>query len=319
VPEDSASVANALMQAMVLRSQRPRAQGIFDFGDGGSKADAEWRDAEENAKRSRTRYAQAALKPTEVLPEWQGMRALNGGPDEVQRFTRRALDRVHKGSIGETQHGFRIHYDLLPTQLRERLAVRGLTGTRAITFQDDLQPDVAHIGRTHPLVATLAENISEGALDPDGRPGGAPLGRAGAWRTRAVSRMTTVLLMRLRFTLVTSGRTNRTLLAEEATALGFAGTDRTAGLAGAEALALLEAEASGNLAREIIERRVSEALERICGYGEAVQSCAADQAAALSYDHQRVTEAAQGGTTTVVSPVLPADIIGLYVLVPELG
>lgn len=319
VPEDSASVANALMQAMILRSQRPRAQGIFDFGDTATRLDGEWRDAEENAKRSRTRYAQAALKPAEVLPEWQGIRALNGGPNEVQRFTRRALNRVHNGSIGEAGSNFRIHYDLLPVQLRERLAARGLTGTRTVTFQDDLQPDVAHVGRVHPLVATLAENIAEGALDPAGRQGGAPLGRAGVWRTRAVTRMTTVLLLRLRFTLVTSGRSNRTLLAEEATALAFAGADRTTGQSGPEVLALLEAEASGNLERDVIERRVSEALGRVADYGDAIAVYAAQRAAVLSHDHERVTEAAHGGSTTEVNPVLPADIIGLYVLIPEMA
>ena len=43
---------------------------------------------------SRARYAQGALKPDEVIPEWRKMRALNGGPDEVSRFTGRALNRV---------------------------------------------------------------------------------------------------------------------------------------------------------------------------------------------------------------------------------
>jgi hypothetical protein len=54
-----------------------------------------------------------------------------------------------------------------------------------------------------------------------------PLGRAGAWRSRAVERMTTLLLLRLRFTLTTSGRTNRLLLAEEAAGLAFAGLEVT--------------------------------------------------------------------------------------------
>lgn len=319
VPEDSASVANALLQAMLLRSQRPRAQGSFDFGDAGAKLESEWRDAEENAKKSQTRYAQVTLKPAEVLPEWKGMRALNGGPEEVQRFTRRALDRMYKGSIGEIGTNFRVHYDQLPTQLRERLAARGLTGTRTVTFKDDLQPDIAHVGRVHPLVATLAENMAEGALDPGGRQGGSPLGRAGAWRTRAVSRMTTVLLMRLRFTLVTSGRASRTLLAEEATALAFEGMEQDAAAGGADALALLEPEASGNLERSVIERRLSDALARIDGYGQAIATYADARAKKLSHDHQRVTEAARGGSTTEVSAVLPADIIGLYVLIPEVG
>ena len=43
-----------------------------------------------------------------------------------------------------------------------------------------------------------------------------------------------------------------------------------------------------------------------------------ERAEALSYDHRRLTDAAGGGATVRVSPVLPADIIGLYVLLPEL-
>jgi superfamily II DNA or RNA helicase len=319
IPEDSASVTNALMQAILLRSKRPRAQGMFDFGDANVQLETKWRDVEDNAKKSRTRYAQASLNPDVVLPEWQGMRALTGGPEEVARFARRALDRLHKGAIGQAGAHFRVHYDLLPTQLRERLEARGLTGTRTISFEDNPQLDVAHVGRVHPLVATLAETMAEGALDPGGRQGGAPVGRAGAWRSRAVTRMTTVLLMRLRFTMVTSGRVSRTLLAEEATALAFGGIDTTAIASGAEALALLEPEVSGNLERSVIERRVADALARVESYERAVAIYAAERAAQLSNDHQRVTEAARGGSTTEVSPVLPADIIGLYVLFPEVN
>jgi hypothetical protein len=316
VPEDSASVTSSLMQAMLLRSNRPRAQGMFDFGAADAQLESEWRDAEENAKKSQTRYAQAALRPAQVLPEWQAMRALNGGPEEVQRFTRRALGRLN-APLGEVGSAFRIHYDALPTQLSERLAARGLTGTRLIGFKDEPLPDVAHVGRVHPLVSALAENVAEGALDPQGRQGDAPVGRAGAWRTRAVQRMTTVLLLRLRFTMITSGRANRTLLAEEATALAFDGLGMQAMGAGAEALALLEQEASGNLERTVIERRVSDALGRIDGYQDAIAAYSAERARQLSDDHERVTLAARGGVSTDVSAVLPADVIGLYVLIPE--
>jgi len=316
VPEDSASVTSALMKAMLLHSNRPRAQGTFDFGGVDAQLETEWRDAEANARRSQTRYSQASLRPEEVLPEWQGMRALTGGPQEVERFTRRAVARLN-APLGEVGGHWRVHYDRLPSQLAERLAARGFTGTRAISFADMAPPDVAYVGRVHPLVAMLAENMAEGALDPRGRPDDAPLGRAGAWRTRAVSRVTTVLLMRLRFTMVTSGRANRTLLAEEATALAFEGPGTDAAACGPEALALLEPEASGNVERVVIARRIAEALDRVGGYDAAICGYAYDRARALSEDHQRVTEAARGGVTTEVSPVLPADIIGLYVLIPE--
>ncbi|OXT66078.1 helicase [Pseudomonas aeruginosa] len=315
VPEDSASVSNALMQAMLLHSSRPRAQGMFDFGDAAVKLDDQWKNAEEDARRSQTRYAQSALKPEEVLPEWHRLRALLGGPEEVSRFTRRALWRIDK-PLGEQGPHWRVHYDDMPQQLRERLAVRRLTGSRAIGFEDNLPPEVAHVGRTHPLVALLAETMAEGALDPASVEGKVALGRAGAWRTRAVDSLTTVLLLRLRFKLTTSGR--RTLLAEEATALAFGPAATEAFVLGADALALLEAEASGNIETSVIARQIDAALARLDGYQSAIAAYASARAAQLSEDHDRVKTATRGeGATTEVEPVLPADVIGLYVLVPE--
>lgn len=315
VPEDSASVSNALMQAMLLHSSRPRAQGMFDFGDAAVKLDDQWRNAEEDARRSQTRYAQSALKPEEVLPEWHRLRALLGGPEEVSRFTRRVLLRIDK-PLGEQGPYWRVHYDDMPQQLRERLAARRLTGTRLIGFEDNLPPEVAHVGRTHPLVALLAETMAEGALDPASVEGKVALGRAGAWRTRAVDSLTTVLLLRLRFKLTTSGR--RTLLAEEATALAFGPAATDAFVLGADALALLEADASGNIETSVIARQIDAALARLDGYQSAIAAYASTRAAQLSEDHDRVKAATRGeGATTEVEPVLPADVIGLYVLVPE--
>ncbi len=313
VPEDSASVSNALMQAMLLRSATPRAQGLFDFGDAEANLETRWKDAEENARKSQTRYAQTALKPAEVLPEWQKLRDLLGGPDEVARFTRRALARID-APLGQSGDYHTVRYDGLPQQMRERLRARGLTGTRKIGFTDKLQPDVAHVGRAHPLVATLAEAMAEGALDPHGVEGKATLGRCGAWRTDRVQRLTTVLLLRLRFKLTTSGR--RTLLAEESTAIAFAGSDIVA--TGAEALALLEPDTTGNLADQAIARQIEAALARLPEYAAAMADHAQARAALLSEDHDRVKAATRGeGVTTVVEPVLPPDVIGIHVLVPE--
>lgn len=314
VPEDSASVTAALMQAMLLRSNSPRAQGAFDFGGAAPAAETAWRDAEENIKKSRAIFAQNALRPDEVLPEWRRMRALNGGADEVERFTRRALSRITQGGIAPEEQHWRVNYGVLPQRLRERLEPRGLTGTRAISFADLPPPDVAHVGRVHPLVAMLAEMMAEGALDPGGVDGDAPLGRAGAWRTRGVSKLTTVLLLRLRFTLVTSGR--RTLLAEEATALAFDADGEVA--SGTDALTLLEADASGNLDPAVIVRQVEGARGRVDGYQPAIAAYAQARGGVLREDHDRVKSATRGeGATTEVTPVLPADVIGLYVLVPE--
>lgn len=315
VPEDSASVTNALMQAMLLRSSTPRAQGFFDFGDAEERLEVEWRNAEEDARKSQTRYAQTALKPDEVLPEWHRMRELLGTPEEIERFTRRALARIDT-PLGQQGSNWRMRYDDLPQQLGERLSARGLSGTKVIGFSDSLQPDVAHVGRTHPLVSTLAEAMTEGALDPAAAEGKTALGRAGAWRSNAVDRLTTVLVIRLRFKLITSGR--RTLLAEEATALAFVPGSNDAFASGSEALSLLEPAATSNIEPMAIARQIEQAHGRLLDYETAIASYAKTRAGLLSEDHDRVKAATRGeGVTTQVEPVLPADIIGLYVLVPE--
>ena len=204
----------------------------------------------------------------------------------------------------------------MPDAIKERLEARGLQGTRRVGFDDELVPGVTHLGRVHPLVASLAESLAEGALDPDGA-AFPPLGRCGAWRTQAINQMTTLLLLRLRFKLITSGRTNRLLLAEEATGLAFGGMTSAAVLTGLSALELLEPEATGNLDEVAIARQLQRAHERLATYEPAIAAFAAERGAMLSADHLRLAEAARGGATVEVIPVLPADVIGLYVLLPE--
>ena len=315
MPEDSEGVTSALMQALMLRAGGHREQLAFDFGLSSERLDSKWRDAEENAKASRARYAQGALKPDEVLPEWRQMRALNGGPAEVARFTERALKRAGAPLEKAGQHHL-VHRDAMPDAIKERLEARGLRGTRRVGFEDDPAPGVTHLGRVHPLVASLAESLAEGALDPEGA-AFRPLGRCGAWRTRVVAQMTTLMLLRLRFKLITSGRTNRLLLAEEATGIAFGGMAPAPILEGHSALELLEAEAAGNLDELAAARQLQRAHERLASYQSAIEAFAAERGAALSADHLRLTEAARGGATVEVVPVLPADIIGLYVLLPE--
>lgn len=315
MPEDSEGVTSALMQALMLRAGGHREQLAFDFGLSSERLDSKWRDAEENAKASRARYAQGALKPDEVLPEWQQMRALNGGPTEVTRFTERALKRMGAPLEKAGRHHL-VHLDAMPDAIKERLDARGLRGTRRVGFEDEPAPGVTHLGRVHPLVASLAESLAEGALDPNGA-AFRPLGRCGAWRTRTVAQMTTLLLLRLRFKLITSGRTNRLLLAEEATGIAFGGIAPASVLKGQSALELLEAEATGNLDELAAARQLQRAHERLASYQPAIAAFAAERGTALSADHLRLTEAARGGATVDVVPVLPADVIGLYVLLPE--
>jgi hypothetical protein len=208
----------------------------------------------------------------------------------------------------------RLNVPALPPALRERLAARGLHGLVPVSFDENA--NAQHLTRTHPLIATMADTLLEGALEP----GATSLGRTGAWPTAAVQGLTTVVLVRLRFKL-TSPRRGGLLLAEEAEAMALAPDGSTIST-GDTARALLESIASADLATSARDRQVGLALLRVqAALSGPIADFARQRAKALAMDHDRV-RAADGrrstGPAVQVEAVMPPDIMGVFVLVPAL-
>jgi hypothetical protein len=81
--------------------------------------------------------------------------------------------------------------------------------------------------------------------------------------------------------------------------------------------ALLEQAASSDLAQVARQRLVAKAIEQMPAVlNGPIGIYARDRAQALAADHARVRAAAAGSPRVTVEPVLPPDVIGLYVLVP---
>ena len=129
--------------------------------------DRRWRDAEEDERRSRAVFAQNTLRPEEVIPEWQRWQTLLGGAEDVRRFLTRAMGRLNAALEPSSEGTELAHLDALPPTVVERLAARGLQGTRRITFQEPAPPNAAVVVRSHPLPSTLADFLLESALQPN--------------------------------------------------------------------------------------------------------------------------------------------------------
>jgi hypothetical protein len=317
LPDERGAVTGALMNAVLLRKGRSP-QLSLDFGLAADTKAMEtiWRDAEEGERRSRARFAQNTIRPEEVVSEWQRWRDLLGGPDAVRRFVERAMSRLDAALEPGKNGGMRAHLSALPAAVSERLAARDLEGTIRIAFDEPPPSGAEIVTRSHPLAATLAEVLLEGALDPGSSPTPS-LGRAGAWLTPAVSTVTTVALLRLRYKLIVHGRRERMLLAEEAAMLGWDAGQAPTILNAAAAGALLEQTASSDLAQIARHRLVAKAIEQMPRVLDGpIGTYARDRALALAEDHARVRTAAAGSARVTVEPVLPPDVIGIYVLVP---
>lgn len=315
LPDERGPVTDALMASMMLRRGGSRQLALDLRLDDGTKAmEARWRDASESEKKSRARFAQNAMKPEEVAPEWEKVRTLLGSPEDAKIFIERAMSRF--GVPLEPRKSVLIaHVHALETGLRERLNQRNLSGSVRLAMVEPAPSGTALTTRTHPLTATLAEALVEASLDPEAL-SGLGIGRVGAWPTTAVQQMTRLVLLRIRFKLTVHARKDRLLLAEEAALVAMQGGKIVE--SGEAARAILNTPAAADLATSARDRFTTKAKEDLPALlagplAEFVRSRAEE----LMRDHARLRAAARSASRVTVEAVLPPDVIGLFVLMPS--
>lgn len=324
VPADDARINAAILQAFLLKEKKPNEQQM-DFmedlfaGSSELKAlDDVWTDARESEKKNRTIFAQKGLKPADVAPELEKTTAILGTESDVARFVSHALAALG-APLGEQDGICTFSPNLLDLAIRERLEEVGVAVSkpRRIAFSQsaaDGHPGVEFIQRTHPLVSVLADCTLESALADE--PSGKVLAvRASVFRTKDVKAKTVLAVLRLRHQLKrTKGGEERTMIGEETVSLVSTGTS-------AFALAdkcLASPKPSGDLSSSAAEKQIKDALAKLSGSESDLASIAMARADALLADHRRVRDASGDKGAYSVSPVLPPDIMGVYVYLPEL-
>ncbi|MFN9871233.1 MAG: helicase-related protein [Cyanobacteriota bacterium] len=305
--------------------------GLPGFGGSGSDLDAvidaEWQSAKENAKTTRTIFAQRSLKPEEALREWNRTRESLGSSEAVERLVLNACRRLNL-PIGALPAAGGWELDLTRLELnrqalRERLRNHDLGGKLRLSFRSPARDGSQLLSRSHPLVVELADFVAERALsglEPD------LAARASVIRTKAVAKRTEVLVLRLRHQLHQSRWTGNQyealpdLLVEECLTARVTG-DGLEPLEGAAALELLEAPASGNLDPGQRQQWLQEAVTELDALQPALTALAERRADLAEEDHRRVREASLRSGESLrmrfrCEPSLPVDVIGLFVLLP---
>ncbi len=316
LPDERGPVTDALMAAMLLRRGGGSHKQLtldLQLGDGIQVMETRWRDASENEKRSRARFAQNAMKPSEVAPEWGKVKSLLGSPEETLEFLERAMSRF--GVPLEKKKSLQFaHVHALQDSLKEKLEQRGLRGSLKLATQEPVPSGASLLTRTHPLTSSLAESLLEASLDTEAFPE-LGIGRVGAWPSAAVAQMTRVALLRIRYKLTVHARRERLLLAEEAALVAL--DSNTVIASGGEARALLASPATADLAPVARDRMINMAKAALPELlGGPIAGFVQKRAAELVEDHARLRAAAGSASRVSVEPIIPPDVIGLFVLVP---
>ena len=314
VPIDNANITERIFNSLFEYEAAGVQLSIFESGSQLALLDAEmnriWQQAEE--KVSRTRFAQRAITSEDVQQELIESDRVLGSAKEIERFVRSACGKMNAALIPKT---IQKHPCWLLPHIPEALKNSvGELKNLTISFVSPTPVGVEFIGRNHPLVEGLARYILEDVLSNTKNPIAA---RCGFTITDAVTKRTTLLLLRLRHLL--DSPQHHSLLAEECLVVGFTGAPSEAiWLEQREALRLIEeAQPVANPpSLGIVRSEIRDLLESMEDLREDLELIAKKRSQDLAQSHRRVRAITREGQVKVKAQ-LPMDLLGVYVLKPK--
>lgn len=319
VPGDVEQVVEALFEGLLLREKTPEAAYLPGFEEFIKPKKEElyqaWEAAEARERRSRTMFAQEGIKAHEVAAELGLARAAVGSGVDAARFMREAV--TASGGVVTQRNGL-YEFDLreVPLAGRERM---GAVAEFEASFDPTVPADELVLTRTHPYVEGLATYVLDTALDPLES---SIARRCGAIRTHAVSKRTTLLLLRLRYHIIQYLEGGEVpLLAEDSQIVAFAGPASNPEWLDPEAAeALLHADPAANIAPEQAAEFVQQVLDQTEQLKAALDAMAVERGEALLEAHLHVRKSAKlSGRRPRVEANLPPDVLGIYVYLPVPG
>ena len=220
--------------------------------------------------------------------------------------------KAHGGTVSATDPA-EFNIQETPRILRDLLPVDATFKAR---FELPVAEGVLHLNRTHPVVENLATFVMDTALDPMEE---GVAHRCGVIRTHSVERRTTLLLLRMRFSITShKGDIEHESLAEECRLLAFEGSpENPTWLDEATTEQLLGVTPDQNVPPPQAARVLETITSGFITLKPALEDAAQAHAEQLLEAHERVRVAARArGRRPVIEPFLPVDVLGLYVFLP---
>ena len=323
-PEDSQSIIDTITQSLLLNPDRhiqtrkqPQQGTLFDFSDFTEVVDAKERitrkldEAVDREKASHSIFAQNAIKSHEIEQDLRTVDEAIGDPGAVKVFVIRALEDLFGLQVIPERMGFSIVTGNLPTQLAGLLPEGQLV---KVSFESPTPVSYHYLGRNHPFVEQLCHLVMANTVAREGK----YAARAAVIRTHQVETKTTLLLFRCR-NVIEQGRGGHQIVAEEMLFWGWRGSPEKHEYIDHEKAHVLlsEVRASSNLSPEARVSFLVNELNLLVQLDETFSSLAEEQSKRLVAAHERFSALITKQRFQVVYPVLPMDLMGIYILLPE--
>lgn len=319
-PEDSKSIMDAVLHSVLLNPEHAQKtlQLGLDFGEtdpvhlGEVKATKAYDKATEREKVSRSIFAQHSVKAQEIEKDLEQADQSIGTPDDVESFVVACVNNVLGAQIYPDKKGYQLFTTNLPPALKSTLPEKEQI---AVSFFSPTPEGYQYIGRNHIFVEQLCQYIMANSLSHDVHHGAA---RASVVKTDAVDVKTTILLFRVRNVIEERNGTNQ-IVAEEMLTLGYKGNPENGDfIYQDECQSLLDsAKPTANLTPEARGTFLENELTILPGLRPSFDKVAEDRSKILVEAHERFRRVMGGLKFQVVYPVLPMDVMGIYILLPD--
>jgi len=321
-PENSSSVMEAVTNAILLKptvtikqvSQQLSMFEAEEIEEEKKRVAKAFEEAEKREKASRSIFAQNAIKANEIESDLKEVDEAIGDVKAVEQFIIESL-RFKGVQIEEKKDGYKIYTTNIPQRLRDLLTEKN---DIQVSFKSPTPTGYKYIGRNHPFVEHLSQNIINNSLQGANN----SAARSAVLRSTDVKQKTVLFQLRVR-NVIAEQPSNKQIVAEEMWLWGYEGDlNQKNFLAKDVALnILMSVKASQNMDEQEKSHWLNEEMQWVNDeviFRKQTDGVALERAHHLVESHTRFKKLVSGSKYQVVEPVLPMDVLGIYILLPQI-
>jgi superfamily II DNA or RNA helicase len=315
-PEESKSLMDSIMQSIISNAKQgnevKQLSFSFDYDDKTIEITKEIDKAAAREKVSRDIFAQNSIKANEIEEDLKLSDEAIGDPKTVEKFVVDTLSILLGVQITKDKLGYILYTTNLPDILKNTLAKEEKI---KISFYSPVPEGYQYMGRNNSFVEQLCQYLLANSLNHQITHAPA---RCSVIKTKDVQIKTTILLFRVR-NVIADKLTDKQLVAEEMLLWGYKGSvEDNEILSIEEARELLDnSSATSNISNESKKYFLEEEIEEIQDLKDKFDLVAIERSELLIESHERFRKVLGGKKYRVVEPILPMDLMGIYILLPD--
>jgi len=320
-PENSASVMEAVTNAILLKpsvsvKQVTHQLTLFEAEEieaEKNRVAKAFEEAEQREKASRSIFAQNTIKAHEIEADLREVDDAIGDVKAVEQFVIDSL-RFMGVQVEAKKDGYNVYATNLPPRLKNLLTDKN---DILISLKSPTPAGYKYIGRNHPFTEHLAQYMINNALQ--GKSNCAA--RSAVIRTADLKHKTVLFQFRVR-NVIAEQPNNKQIVAEEMWLWGYEGEVTQKKFINKETAfnLLMHTTPSQNVEEGERTYWLNEEMDWVHDenrFREQTDKVALERANHLVECHTRFKKLVSGNKYKVVEPVLPMDVLGIYVLLPE--